>query len=70
VDSREMLEQRYARWEDRFKEADVPRPIHWGGWRVRPVRMEFWQGRGNRLHDRIAYERFADGTWERMRLQP
>ncbi len=70
VESRGMLEERFTRWADRFKDADVPRPIHWGGWRVKPVRIEFWHGRESRMHDRIAYERFADGTWERMRLQP
>jgi pyridoxamine 5'-phosphate oxidase len=70
VESRERLDERYARWQERFKEGEVPRPEHWGGLRVRPVRIEFWQGRADRMHDRIAFEHFADGTWQRMRLQP
>lgn len=70
VESRELLDERYARWQERFKEGEVPRPEHWGGLRVRPVRIEFWQGRADRMHDRIAFEHFADGTWQRMRLQP
>jgi pyridoxamine 5'-phosphate oxidase len=44
--------------------------LHWGGYRVRPVRIEFWQGRASRLHDRLVYEHMNDGTWMRMRLQP
>ena len=44
--------------------------VYWGGLRVRPVRIEFWQGRADRMHDRIAFEHFADGSWQRMRLQP
>jgi len=70
VQDRAALEERYARWTDRFKDAEVPRPMHWGGYRVRPVRMEFWQGRPNRLHDRLAYEQMSDGNWLRTRLQP
>jgi pyridoxamine 5'-phosphate oxidase len=70
VESRSKLEERYARWEERFAGSDVPRPEHWGGLRVKPVRIEFWHGRADRMHDRIAFERFADGTWQRMRLQP
>ncbi|MBK8497751.1 MAG: pyridoxamine 5'-phosphate oxidase [Flavobacteriales bacterium] len=70
VEDRRALEERFARWNDRFKDGEIPRPLHWGGHRVRPVRIEFWQGRPNRLHDRIAFEQLSDGTWLRVRLQP
>jgi pyridoxamine 5'-phosphate oxidase len=70
VESREQLEQRFERWKERFADGEVPRPLHWGGYRVRAQRIEFWQGRSNRLHDRIVFEHFADGSWARMRLQP
>lgn len=50
VESREALEQRYTRWKERFGEGEIPRPMHWGGYRVRPVRIEFWQGRSSRMH--------------------
>ena len=70
VENREALEQRYTRWKERFGEGEVPRPMHWGGYRVRPVRIEFWQGRGSRMHDRIAFEQLSDSKWVRTRLQP
>lgn len=70
VEDREQLEKRFERWKERFAGVDVPRPLHWGGYRVRAQRMEFWQGRPNRLHDRIAFEHFSDGSWARVRLQP
>ncbi|MFZ1686632.1 MAG: pyridoxamine 5'-phosphate oxidase [Flavobacteriales bacterium] len=70
VASRDRMMERYARWEERFKEGDVPRPFHWGGIRVRPLRIEFWQGGPNRMHDRIMFERRTHGDWERSRLQP
>ncbi|TXI75775.1 MAG: pyridoxamine 5'-phosphate oxidase [Flavobacteriales bacterium] len=70
VEGRAQLDERFERWQARFADGEVPRPLHWGGYRVRPQRIEFWQGRPNRLHDRIAFEHFTDGTWARMRLQP
>lgn len=71
VASREQLEAQFAEVEARFEdEADVPRPPHWGGYRVIPDRIEFWQGRGGRVHDRLVYTRDAGGTWSRGRLQP
>lgn len=70
VEDRDQLEQRFTRWTERFNDEEVPRPLHWGGYRVRPVRMEFWQGRQSRLHDRLAYEHLSDGSWLRTRLQP
>jgi pyridoxamine 5'-phosphate oxidase len=70
VEDRPAMEERFKRWEERFEGREVPRPDHWGGILVKPVRIEFWQGRSNRLHDRLVYERFSDGSWQRMRLQP
>lgn len=70
VEDRKTLDERIARWTDRFNGVDVPRPLHWGGHRVQPVRIEFWQGRANRAHDRLAFEQLADGKWLRTRLQP
>lgn len=70
VDDRTQLDERYARWSERFAEGDVPRPLHWGGFRVRPARIEFWQGRTDRMHDRIAFDHMGEGSWVRTRLQP
>jgi len=71
ADGRAQVDERYLRWNERFKEiTDVPRPLHWGGFRVRAVRIEFWQGRSDRMHDRLAFEHFKDGTWSCVRLQP
>jgi pyridoxamine 5'-phosphate oxidase len=69
IASREALEQRYADTEAAYGEQPL-RPAHWGGYRLVPDRVEFWQGRPSRLHDRILYTRGADGTWRRERLQP
>ena len=70
ITSREALEEQYAQFEERFEGSEVPRPGFWGGLRVRPARIEFWQGRAHRFHDRIRYTATADGSWERHRLQP
>jgi pyridoxamine 5'-phosphate oxidase len=69
VESREVLEQRYADLSERYGE-DVPRPPHWGGYRIQPEVIEFWQGRDNRLHDRLRYRLQTDGTWLIERLGP
>ncbi|MGZ3182649.1 MAG: pyridoxamine 5'-phosphate oxidase [Telluria sp.] len=69
VASRAELEAHYAQVEAQYGE-HPPRPEHWGGYRLVPERIEFWQGRRSRFHDRIVYTRQADGTWTRERLQP
>jgi pyridoxamine 5'-phosphate oxidase len=70
VADREELDRAYASVTERFADAGtVPRPPHWGGWRVTPYAVEFWQGRVGRMHDRLRYER-TDGGWRRSRLAP
>jgi len=69
VPDRADLERRLAQIQQRFDDTDVPRPEGWGGWRVEPQVVEFWQGRHGRLHDRLRYRRAVDG-WERERLGP
>jgi pyridoxamine 5'-phosphate oxidase len=71
IPDRAWLEREFAAATLRFEQAGggVPRPPHWGGYRVTPTVMEFWQGRPSRLHDRIRYER-ANGSWRIERLAP
>ena len=69
VESRETLDSRFAEFQKRFGE-DVPRPPHWGGYRVKPDTIEFWQGQENRLHDRLSYRLQAEGMWLIERLGP
>lgn len=69
VDSREPLEERLRELEAEYEGRQIPRPPFWGGYRVEPLSIEFWQGRRDRLHDRIVYTR-ADGRWQIHRLQP
>lgn len=70
LESRAELEARVAAAEARFAGRDVARPEHWGGYLLRPARVEFWQHRESRLHDRIVYTPAGDGTWERTRYSP
>jgi len=70
VSNRSDLEQRYAEFAAKYKDSLVPRPANWGGYRVKPDTIEFWQGRKSRLHDRLLYTRQRDGSWSRSRLEP
>jgi pyridoxamine 5'-phosphate oxidase len=71
VESRAALDAMAAAVEARFGDDDpIPAPPHWGGFRLEPDEVEFWQGRTSRLHDRIRYRRIGDGTWVRERLAP
>jgi pyridoxamine 5'-phosphate oxidase len=67
---RVTLERRYAEIKAKYEGESVPRPPDWGGYRVVPNRIEFWQGRPRRLHDRLLYTRNGDGPWKRVRLAP
>lgn len=71
IASRAFLEQRVADIEAEYRDqAVLPRPEHWGGYRVQPLKIEFWQGRRSRLHDRILYTLQPDATWCMERLAP
>lgn len=70
IERREILELRAIELIGRYSNQPVPRPSCWGGYRVRPMRIEFWQGRESRLHDRVLYEQDAAGSWKISRLQP
>ncbi len=69
VRDRSVLEERIKALEAEYQDREIPRPPFWGGYRVEPETIEFWQGRENRLHDRIAYRR-EEGVWRLERLQP
>lgn len=69
VTSRNELDERFEEFSLKFAD-QVPRPPHWGGYRVKPDVIEFWQGRENRLHDRLVYTRESDGNWRIERLAP
>lgn len=71
ISSRQEIEDRFIEASEKFKNEDVPLPDYWGGYILQPVRMEFWQGREGRLHDRICYEREKESlTWDIYRLSP
>jgi len=70
VFSKAELDSRLNDFEKKYKNKDIPRPKHWGGYIVRPQSIEFWQGRPNRMHDRIRYELQKDFSWKIDRLAP
>ena len=70
ISARSVLENKFAEMKEKFAHGEVPLPSFWGGYRVEPVSIEFWQGRENRLHDRFMYRRDGDGGWPYERLAP
>jgi pyridoxamine 5'-phosphate oxidase len=70
IPNREFLEQKLREVESKYPDEDVPLPSYWGGYVVTPEEIEFWQGRPNRLHDRLRYVRQSNGPWRIERLSP
>lgn len=70
IATRDDLERKYAEIRRQYADQTVPCPPDWGGYRVSAERIEFWQGRPSRLHDRLLYTKQSDGTWTRVRLAP
>jgi pyridoxamine 5'-phosphate oxidase len=70
IPNREFLEKKLTQLEHDFEGKEIPRPDFWGGFLIRPIQVEFWQGRPNRLHDRIRYQLQDDFNWKIDRLSP
>jgi len=71
INTRADLDKQFDQALERFKDSEVPRPDYWGGYRIVPTRIEFWKGRSNRMHDRIAFYRAdVSSDWQIQRLQP
>lgn len=70
VDSRAWMEDKIKALEEKYKDREIPRPEHWGGYILKPDYFEFWQGRASRVHDRVAYELSDAGEWDIYRLAP
>lgn len=70
VASRDVLDKNLISFEKKYKDKEIPRPKHWGGYLVKPISIEFWQGRPNRMHDRIRYRLQKDFSWKIERLAP
>jgi len=70
VATRKLLEEAFSQMKNKFAKGKVPLPGFWGGYRIEPETVEFWQGRDNRLHDRFLYSKDASNNWVKNRLQP
>ena len=70
LDNRAQLEEAFASVSAEYAGNEVPVPDHWGGFRLTPQRMEFWQGGEHRLHDRVEYQTLGNGRWKKQRLNP
>lgn len=70
VAGKAWLKETFEFYKERFKHGEIPKPPHWGGYRVKALRIEFWQGRPSRMHDRICYTKTENGSWKIERLAP
>lgn len=70
IDNRSIIEENVKKYEQQFADSPITRPPHWGGYRLAPQLIEFWQGRPNRLHDRLQYTLQQNGEWKMERLAP
>ena len=70
ISSRKLLQMQFEKMAEKFRHGEIPLPDFWGGFRIKPHRFEFWQGRQNRLHDRFEFTLDAEGSWKVERLAP